>query len=58
MLKIEKKKCAGWLCTSPSYEKLQFHVYVRTSYIVFFFVKTENNNFIKKMKNENMFLAW
>ena len=34
-------------------------VYIRASYIVFLFVRTENNNFIKKIKRFlRAFIAW
>ena len=29
----------------------EIKLYIRASYIVFFFVKTENNNFIKEIKH-------
>ena len=44
----------GWLCLQVvriySFMK-EIKVYIRASYIVFLFVKTENNNFIKEIKH-------
>ena len=52
----------GWLCLQVvriySFVK-EIKLYIRASYIFFLFVKTENNNFIKKIKHViSAFIDW
>ena len=56
-----KMTLAIWLPLSPSCESLMkdILVYKLASYIVFLFVKMENNNFIKEIKHVIIaFIAW
>ena len=55
-----RKRRAQYDWLSPSCENLQFYekmkLFIRTSYVVFLFIKMENNNFIKeRLRRQKMF---